>query len=72
MSEGEGKCQRLRKRLRKRQRLRLSQEAGVTVTVITLDPEAEGYENTLELHILIEEMKNNGIYVRTADDSHVG
>ena len=47
------------------------QEAGVTVTVITLDPEAEGYENTLELHILIEEMKNNGIYVRTTEDASV-
>ena len=47
------------------------QEAGVTVTVITLDPESEGYENTLELHILIEEMKNNGIYVRTTEDESV-
>ena len=47
------------------------QEAGITVTVITLDPEAEGYENTLELHILIDEMKNNGIYVRTTEDESV-
>ena len=44
------------------------QEAGVSVTVITLDPEAEGYENTIERHILVEEMKNNGIYVRTTED----
>ena len=47
------------------------QEAGITVTVITLDPEAEGYENTLELHILIDEMKNNGIYVRATEDESV-
>ena len=44
------------------------QEAGVSVTVITLDPDAEGYENTIERHILIDEMKNNGIYVRTTED----
>ena len=44
------------------------QEAGVSVTVITLDPDAEGYENTIERHILIDEMKNNGVYVRTTED----
>ena len=44
------------------------QEAGVTVTVITLDPEAEGYENTIERHILIEEMRRSGIFVRVTED----
>lgn len=45
------------------------QEAGVTVTVITLDPEAEGYESTIERHILIDEMRKSGIFVRvTADE----
>ena len=40
------------------------QEAGVSVTVITLHPENEGFEDTIELYIMIEEMKNNGIIVR--------
>jgi hypothetical protein len=44
------------------------QEAGVSVTVITLNPEMEGYENTIERYILADEMKNNGIYVRTVED----
>ena len=44
------------------------QEAGVSVTVITLDPDAEGYESTIERHILVDEMKNNGIYVRTTEE----
>ncbi len=39
------------------------QESGVRVTVITNDPESEGYENTIELHILIDEMERNGIQV---------
>ena len=28
-------------------------------------------ENTIERHILIDEMKNNGIYVRTTEDESV-
>ena len=44
------------------------QEAGVSVTVITLNPESEGYEDTIELHIMIEEMKNSGILVRETDN----
>lgn len=46
------------------------QEAGVTVTVLTLNPEDVGYEDTIELYIMIEEMKKNGIFVRlTAQDT---
>ena len=46
------------------------QEAGVSVTVITLDPESLGFEDTIELHILIEEMRKSGISVRlTAEDT---
>ena len=44
------------------------QEAGVSVSVITLNPENEGFENTIELHILIEEMKRNGIIVRLTEE----
>ena len=43
------------------------QEAGVTVTVITMDPESEGFKDTIELHILIDEMKQNGIFVRLTE-----
>ena len=46
------------------------QEAGVSVTIITMHPESQGFEDTIELHILIEEMKKNGIMVRlTAEDT---
>ena len=46
------------------------QEAGVSVTVITMNPESQGFEDTIELHILMEEMKKNGIMVRlTAEDT---
>ena len=44
------------------------QEAGVLVTVITLDPECEGFEDTIELHILIDEMRQNGIFVRLTEE----
>lgn len=51
------------------QLIKSRQEAGVSVTVITLNPESQGFEDTIELHILIEEMKRNGIMVRlTAED----
>ena len=37
--------------------------------MITLDPEAEGYESTIERHILIDDMRKSGIFVRaTADE----
>ena len=44
------------------------QEAGVTVTVITLDPESKGFEDNLELHFLIDEMRRNGIFVRITEE----
>lgn len=44
------------------------QEAGVSVTVITVSPEYQGFEDTIEIHILMEEMKRNGIMVRTTDE----
>ena len=44
------------------------QEAGVVVTVITLQPENRGFEDTIELHILIDEMKKNGIFVRITEE----
>lgn len=40
------------------------QEAGVLVTVITLNPENDGFEDVIELHFLIDEMRKNGIFVR--------
>lgn len=48
--------------------LKTRQEAGVTVTVITTEPDAVGYGDTIELHILIDEMRNSGISVRTTPD----
>lgn len=46
------------------------QEAGVSVTVITLDPESIGYGDYIDIHIMIEEMRKNGIYVRlTTEES---
>ena len=40
------------------------QEAGVLVTVITLDPESVSYGDDTEVHAMIREMQENGIYVR--------
>ena len=40
------------------------QEAGVSVTVITMEPETVGYGDVIELHALIDEMRNAGIAVR--------
>ena len=48
--------------------LKNRQEAGVEVTVITLDPESLGFGDTIELHILVDEMKRNGIHVRLTKD----
>ena len=44
------------------------QEAGVLVTIITLDPESAGFEDVIELHILIDEMRKNGIFVRLTEE----
>ena len=48
--------------------LKARQEAGVSVTVITMDPEAAGYDDIIELHMLIDEMKNSSICVRTMSE----
>ena len=44
-------------------------ESGVSVTVITREPDSVGYEDTLELHMLIDEMRRNGIIVRQTGDN---
>jgi len=44
------------------------QEAGVSVTVITLDPDSAGYDDVIELNILIDELRNNGIIVRMTEE----
>lgn len=44
------------------------QQSGVLVTVITLNPENEGFEDVIELHMLIDEMRNNGITVRLTEE----
>ena len=48
------------------------QEAGVNITVITEEPENNLYENTLVSYLLIDEMKNVGINVKTVknDEEH--
>lgn len=48
------------------------QEAGVYITVITEEPENNLYENTLVSYLLIDEMKNVGINVKTVknDEEH--
>ena len=52
------------------QLVKTRQEAGVSVTVITMNPESQGFDDTIELYILIDEMKRNGIMVRlTAEDT---
>ena len=48
--------------------LKPRQEAGVAVTIITVDPEKVGYGETIELLFLIDEMRRNGIIVRVTDD----
>ena len=48
--------------------LKPRQESGVRVTVITLNPDSAGYGDTIELHIMIDDMKKNGINVRTTVD----
>ncbi|MCR4763407.1 MAG: DEAD/DEAH box helicase family protein [Lachnospiraceae bacterium] len=48
--------------------LKTRQEAGVSVIVITMDPEAVGYGDVIELHILVDEMRNTGFSVRLTRD----
>ena len=36
--------------------------------MITLDPDSAGYGDTIELHIMIDEMMKSGINVRTTAD----
>ena len=48
--------------------LRQRQESGVSVTVITMNPNLTGYGDLIELHILIDEMRRSGINVRETDD----
>ena len=49
--------------------LKPRQEAGVSVTVITLEPDAVGFGDTIELHMLVDEMRNCGINVRLTADA---
>lgn len=44
------------------------QESRVTVTVITLNPDKVGFEDTIERHILIDQMQRAGIFVRLTND----
>ncbi len=48
--------------------LKPRQEAGVEVTIITLNPEITGYGDVLELNMLIGDMRRSGFYVRETDD----
>ena len=49
--------------------LQQRQESGVVVTVITVNPDLTRYGDVIELHMLIDEMKRNGISVRMTDDA---
>ena len=48
------------------------QEAGVTVTVITMEPEEVGYGDTIEYIVMADKMKKAGICLRTtrAESEH--
>ncbi len=48
--------------------LKQRQESGVTVSVITRNPEMVGFGDLIELHLLIEEMRKSGIYVRETEN----
>ncbi len=48
--------------------LKPRQEAGITVTVITLDPENERISDIVDKYSLIESMKQNGIFVRLTEE----
>ena len=45
------------------------QEAGVNITVITEEPENNLYENTLVTYLLIDEVRNVGINVKTVKNN---
>lgn len=45
------------------------QEAGVNITVITEEPENNLYENALVTYLLLDEMKNVGISVKTVKNN---
>ena len=47
---------------------KLRMESGVLVTVITMKPERIGYEDTIELQFLAEEIRSAGIVVRLTED----
>lgn len=44
------------------------QESGVLITVITVNPDLIGYGDTIELHILIDEMRKVGICVHVTEE----
>ena len=43
-------------------------EAGLKVTVITLEPDSCGYGDTINQHIMIDDLKRNGIVICTTTD----
>ena len=43
-------------------------ESGVLVTVITMKPERIGYEDTMELQFLTDEMRSAGMTVHLTED----
>ena len=48
--------------------LKPRQEEGVSVTVITIEPDSVGFDDTIELHMLIDEMRQSGFHVRLTED----
>jgi hypothetical protein len=48
--------------------LKSRQENGVSITVITMEPDSVGYGDVIELHMLIDEMRKAGITVRLTGD----
>jgi len=46
------------------------QESGVLITVITVNPDLIGYGDTIELHILIDEMRKVGICVHVTEEEY--
>ncbi len=48
--------------------LKSRQESGVVVTLITMNPEVVGYEDTIELKLLIDDIKRAGIVVRITNE----
>ena len=48
--------------------LKSRQENGVSITVITMEPDSVGYGDIIELHMLIDDMRKAGITVRLTED----